>query len=80
MDNVNGRMDRLYIHAMEYCKAMEMNKLLACIRSCLNNDNAECGKPEKEYILYDFIYIQLKTLTYIRSHDSIFEEEGGVSD
>lgn len=41
MDNVNGRMDRLYIQAMEYCKAMEMNKLLACIRSCLNNDNAE---------------------------------------
>lgn len=70
MDNVSGRMDRLYIHAMEYCKAMEMNKLLASIRPCLNNDNAEWGKADKEYILYDFIYIQLKTLTYIRSHDS----------
>ena len=42
MDNVNGRMDKLwYIHAMEYCKAMEMNKLLVCTISWLHNDIAE---------------------------------------
>ena len=57
-----------------------MKEGVSCIRSCLNNDNAEWGKADKEYILYDFNHIQLKTLTYIRSHESVFEEEGGVSD
>lgn len=42
MDNINDRGDKLwYIHTGEYYKAMEMNKLLVCTGSWLNNNNAE---------------------------------------
>lgn len=38
---------------------------------------SEGSQTQKEYLLYDFIYIKLKTLTYdLRSHDSNLSRRG----
>lgn len=56
---------------MEYCKAMAMNKLLLHTRSWLNKDKLDKGSQIQKNT-YDYIYIELKPLTYdVRSYGNL---------